>query len=145
MRQRNLSSFESDSRMPYSLKQRQIELPMLEFSVEKALSSPKWREIVVAAMLENVEKGPGHLSVHRAKQALKQIASAIGIRNLTDLLNSHDPIQCHQAAHLLGWLKNPRAARPLLQALDNKHASSAAIMEVMQTHYFEYNVERSNV
>ncbi len=114
IRQRYLSSFSAESKMPFALKQRQIELPMLEYSVSLALSSPKWRQVVVRALLENIEKGPGHLSVHRAKDALKQIASSIGITNLSSMINSPDQTEAEQAAHLLGWLKNPRAAQPLL-------------------------------
>lgn len=140
MRQRNLSSFSAESKMPFALKQRQIELPMLEYSVSLALSSPNWRQVVVRALLENIEKGPGHLSVHRAKDALKQIAASIGLTNLSSMLHSHDQTEAEQAAHLLGWLKNPRAAQPLLALLHRGHQSSKLLSNIMQQHYPAYRI-----
>lgn len=137
MRQRNLSSF-SESRMPFALKQRQIELPMIDYSVTLALSAPKWRQVVVQALLENIAKGPGHLSVHRAKDALKQIASSIGLNNLVSMMASPDPIESAQAVHLLGWLKNARAANPLVDSYRNGHPCSELIAAVVAQHYPAY-------
>ena len=124
--------------MPFALKQRQIEQPMLEYSVALALSAPRWRQVVVRALLENIEKGPGHLSVHRAKDALKQIASSIGLTNLSSMLHSQEQIEAEQSAHLLGWLKNPRAALPLLDSIQRGHASSKLISTIVQQHYPDY-------
>ncbi len=140
MRQRNLSLFSAESKMPFALKQRQIELPMLEHSVSLALSSPKWRQVVVRALLENIEKGPGHLSVHRAKDALKQIAASIGLNNLSSMLDSGDRTEAEQTAHLLGWLKNPRAAQPLIASIQQGHRSSDLIAKVLERHYPDYKV-----
>lgn len=138
MRQRNLSSFSAESKMPFALKQRQIELPMLEYSVSLALSSPKWRQVVVRALLENIEKGPGHLSVHRAKDALKQIAASIGLTNLSSMLYSQNRIEAEQAAHLLGWLKNPRAAQPLLASTKQDRLFDQLISTILELHYPAY-------
>ncbi|CAN5366389.1 hypothetical protein BH10CYA1_BH10CYA1_19620 [soil metagenome] len=138
MRQRNLSSFSAESKMPFALKQRQIELPMLEYSVSLALSSPKWRQVVVRALLENIEKGPGHLSVHRAKDALKQIAASIGLTNLSSMIYSHEQTEAEQAAHLLGWLKNPRAAQPLLDSIHREHLGNQLITKILELHYPAY-------
>lgn len=124
--------------MPYALKQRQIELPMLEYSVSLALSTPKWRQIVVRALLENIEKGPGHFSVHRAKDALKQIAAAIGTQNLSLMLHSQDALESEQAAHLLGWLKNLRAAQQLFAASRAGHGNLAVVNRVIEQHYRAY-------
>ena len=140
MRQRNLSSFSAESRMPFALKQRQIELPMLEYSVSLALSSPKWRQVVVRALLENIEKGPGHLSVHRAKDALKQIAASIGLANLSSMLYSADRTEAEQTAHLLGWLKNPRAAQPLIISIQQGHQARDLISIILERHYPDYVV-----
>jgi hypothetical protein len=140
-RQRNLSSFSAESRMPFALKQRQIELPMLEYSVRVALSAPKCRQVVVRALLENIEKGPGHLSVHRAKDALKQIANAIGMNNLAAMLSSTDPMEAAQAVELLGWLKNSRAAIPLLDAQIRGHHCAELIKRVVVQHYPAYEIK----
>lgn len=121
--------------MPFALKQRQIELPMLKYSVSLAMSSPRWRQVVVRTLLDNIQKGPGHLSVHRAKDGLKQIAAAIGVSNLATMLNSQDKLEADQAAQLLGWLKNARAVQPLLRALEDGHQSSNVISEVLEQHY----------
>jgi hypothetical protein len=137
MRQRNLSSF-TESRMPFALKQRQIELPMIDYSVTLALSAPKWRQVVVRALLENIEKGPGHLSVHRAKDALKQIAASIGLNNLVSMMSSTDPTESAQAVHLLGWLKNARAANPLVASYRKGHPCSDLIASVVAQHYPAY-------
>ena len=140
MRQRNLSSFSAESKMPFALKQRQIELPMLEYSVSLALSSPKWRQVIVRALLENIEKGPGHLSVHRAKDALKQIAASIGLANLSSMLYSQDLTEAEQSAHLLGWLKNPRAAQPLLASIQRGHSFGKLISSIVEQHYPDYKL-----
>ncbi len=140
MRQRNLSSFSAESKMPFALKQRQIELPMLAYSVSLALSSPKWRQVVVRALLENIEKGPGHLSVHRAKDALKQIAAAIGLSNLSSMLYSADRTEAEQTAHLMGWLKNPRAAQPLVASIKQGHRSCDVFSKILERHYPDYKV-----
>ena len=68
----------SASKMPTNLKQRYIEQEILKQSVAHALSSAAMRRKVVEALLENVEKGPGHLSIHRAKRALKEISARLG-------------------------------------------------------------------
>ncbi len=142
MRQQNLLSFSADSKMPFALKQRRIELPMLEHSVSLAMSSPKWRQVVVQALLENIENGPGHLSVHRAKDALKRIASFIGLIRLTSMIDSQNAVESNQAAHLLGWLKNPRAARTLIIAMDQNHALRQTIEDVLSQHYNLYKVDK---
>jgi hypothetical protein len=141
MRQRNLSSFSAESKMPFALKQRQIELPMLDYSVSLAMSSPKWRQVVVRALLENIQQGPGHLSVHRAKDGLKRIAAGIGVTNLSAMLHSSDKREAEQAAELLGWLKSLRAAQPLLKALETDHQSSKVISNVIDQHYRSYKFE----
>lgn len=138
MRQKNLSSFSAQSKMPFALKQRQIELPMLEYSVSMAQSSPKWRQVIVSALLENIENGPGHLSVHRAKDALKQIASSIGYASLCEMLHSHDLNEAKQAIQLLGWLKNSRAALTLLRTLESDHKLNHLIAAVVEQHYSSY-------
>lgn len=140
MRQANLASFSSDSRMPFALKQRQIERPMLEYTVSLALSSPRWRQIIVDTLIENIERGPGHFSVHRAKEALKQIASAIGVANLSSTLKSQDTAEARQAANLLGWLKNPDAARLLQKSLQSNHPLQSEISAVISRHYGQYRI-----
>lgn len=127
--------------MPFALKQRQIELPMLDYSVSLAMSSPKWRQVVVRTLLENIQQGPGHLSVHRAKDGLKRIAAGIGVTNLSAMLQSSDKREAEQAAQLLGWLKNLRAAQPLLKALENNHQSGKVISDVIDQHYRSYKFD----
>ncbi|RTL45445.1 MAG: hypothetical protein EKK48_03125 [Candidatus Melainabacteria bacterium] len=141
MRQTKLSEFAADSKMPFALKQRQIELPMLEYSVALARSSPKWRQVIVKSLIENIEQGPGHFSVHRAKDALKQIALAIGIPNLSSMLKSQDLTESEQAAELLGWLKNSRAAQPLLMSLKSDHPLRQRIGDIVGQHYSQYRIE----
>lgn len=139
MRQQKNTALNAEGKLPFALKQRRIEQPMLDYSVEKALSAATWRRIIVQSLIENVEKGPGHFSIHRAKDALKKIAASMGMSKLASQLNSTNPVDVEHAAHLLGWLKNPRAAMPLLAACEKRHPQTKEILAVLTTHYVDYS------
>lgn len=104
----------ANKQMSFALKQRFVEAPMVEYAVSYSLSSLTRRQVAVRRLVENVEKGPGHLSVNRAKQALKEIGSSVGFKNLLAELQSNDARCRWQAAHLVGWLKDAKAIDPLI-------------------------------
>jgi hypothetical protein len=126
----------SDSKMPTNLKQRYIEQEILRESVDLAVSSAQLRRPIIETLLENVEKGPGHLSIHRAKRALKEISARLGLKFVSELLYAHDYTDRCQAAHLLGWLRSVRATKALLQAHRMADEQTReVILVVLKKHY----------
>jgi hypothetical protein len=126
----------SESKMPTNLKQRYIEQEILRESVDLAVSCADMRRTIVEALLENVDKGPGHLSIHRAKRGLKEISARLGLKFVSDLLHAQDHTdRCH-AAHLLGWSKSIRATKTLLQAHRTADSQTRdVILLVLKRHY----------
>lgn len=64
----------SNSKMPVSLKQRYAELRMIDITVAVFARNPHSCAVILTRLTENIAHGPGHFSVHRAKQALRRIA-----------------------------------------------------------------------
>jgi hypothetical protein len=133
-------------KISFALKQREIEMPMVEYAVSFARASIVRRHAAVERLTENVELGPGHLSVNRAKQALKEIASATQLKQLVFELKSEDTTFAWQAAQLLGWLKDSKAIDPLLDVYTSSDQSlRPAIAKILRHHFsgqFEWHVER---
>jgi hypothetical protein len=57
------------------------------------------------------------------------------------MLKSQDELEFEQAAHLLGWLKNPRAAQQLLAASRRGRGNIAVINRVIEQHYQGYRFD----
>jgi hypothetical protein len=126
----------SESKMPTNLKQRYIEQEILRESVDLAVSCADMRRTIVEALLENVDKGPGHLSIHRAKRGLKEISARLGLKFVSELLHAQDQMDRCQAAHLLGWSKSVRATKTLLQAHRTADSQTRdVILRVLKRHY----------
>jgi hypothetical protein len=126
----------NDSKMPTNLKQRYIEQEILRESVDLAVSCAAMRREIVEALLENVDKGPGHLSIHRAKRALKEISARLGLKFVSELLQAQNYSDRCQAAHLLGWSKSTRATKALLLAHRTADSQTRqVILLVLKRHY----------
>ncbi len=135
----------ASSKMPTNLKQRYIELEILKESVDLAISSETMRRVIVEALLDNVEKGPGHLSIHRAKRALKEISRRLGLNCLNQILQSRDFTDRTHAAHLFGWSKSRKAYRMLLQIHRTADCQTQEIiLLVLRKHYAFFSPQPPN-
>lgn len=133
-------------KLSFALKQRQIESRLVEYALSFARMSISHRQAVVHKMTENVDLGPGHLSVNRAKQALKLMAASTGLKSLLFELKSEDTNFCWQAVQLLGWLKDSKAIDALLDAyVAGDEPIRSAISAILRRHYagqFEWHAIR---
>jgi hypothetical protein len=111
------------------------ETPVLELFLEFG-RLPQWMPFVVRLLADNEATGSGHLSVNRAKQALKELAKSIGFVVLVRELASAVSERRTAAIHLLGWLKQERAIEPLVYHFAAADCSEKELVSsVLETHY----------
>jgi hypothetical protein len=123
------------SSMATAQKLKTCETPVLELFLEFG-RLPQLMPFVVRLLADNVDSGSGHLSVNRAKQALKELAKSIGFAALVGELASLDSERRSAAIYMLGWLKQERAIEPLVchfAAADC--AEKELVSAVLETHY----------
>lgn len=133
--QRVVASAAVNYSMATAKKIKTCETPVLELFLEFG-GMPQLMPFVVRLLTDNVDSGSGHLSVNRAKQALKEIARSLGFAALVGELASLDTERRSAAIHLLGWLKQERAIEPLVchfAAADC--AEKKLVSSVLETHY----------
>ncbi len=112
------------------------EEPLVNYIVDYASKNRTNRFIAVRALLDNIATGCGHLSVNRAKQAIKAIAKNSGHERLARELQHPSANVREQAAELLGWLKVPRAIEPLIRAYSIATGRERTVLNtVLERHY----------
>ncbi|MBU6451759.1 MAG: hypothetical protein KGS72_08285 [Cyanobacteria bacterium REEB67] len=122
--------------MPTALKIKSCEIPLLKLFLEFGSHSPQWRALIVSMLADNVETGSGHLTVNRAKQALKELAKRAGAKMLADELRAESNERRLAAITMLGWLKHERAIEPLVAAYDQAgDREKEEIRNTLETHY----------
>ena len=133
---RSIYSASTLNTMPTALKLKACETPMLALALEYSARSPQWQALIVRMMHDNVETGTGHLSVNRAKQAIKDIAKQAGYKQIKADLTDHDPSVRKAAIIMLGWLKNEKCVTPLLDAYDSlPEDEKQLVIAQLQEHY----------
>lgn len=133
---RSIYSASTLNTMPTALKLKACETPMLALALQYSARSPQWQALIVRMMHDNVETGTGHLSVNRAKQAIKDIARQAGYKQIKADLTDRDPAVRQAAIIMLGWLKNEKCVTPLLDAYESlPPAEKQMVIAQLQEHY----------
>lgn len=135
MRESSLSGLSAS--LPTALKLRYTEEPVLGLAVELAAGPVEVRAAVVLMLFENIAGGCGHLSINRAKQALKQIARMDSAEALGEELANDSAVRRKAALVLLGWRKQERALAQILDYFEVLSRDEQALASAILTEHYK--------